>query len=148
MEKSHFSSPVPKVSYCDPMISRLHLSLSINNLLTRWIFTKLHWYDPWVVLFQSCSKKSISCRILVAMAISLVKNYWSDFKIIWYKWPLGDPLPNLFILFGVEPTNAALAHSTAMSGALNHYTTEASPPSTAMSDALNHYTNEASTLQC
>ena len=58
--------------------------------------------DPWVVPFQSCSTNSIPCRILVDMATkrknfkNLVKNYWSDFKIIWYKWSLGGPLPKLF----------------------------------------------------
>ena len=46
---------------------------------------------PLVVPFQSCSTNSIPSRILVAMATkrkkftALVKNYWSDFKIIWYK---------------------------------------------------------------
>ena len=29
----------------------------------------------------------------------LVKNYWSDFKIIWYKWSLGDPVPKLFYMW-------------------------------------------------
>ena len=28
----------------------------------------------------------------------LVKNYRSYFKIMWYKWSLGDPLPKLFKL--------------------------------------------------
>ena len=30
------------------------------------------------------------------------KNYWSDFKIIWYKWSSGDPLPKVvkIILIG------------------------------------------------
>ena len=40
----------------------------------------------------------------------LVKNYWSDFKIIWYKWSLGDPLPKLFkLLLFVEKCGRQLA---------------------------------------
>ena len=48
---------------------------------------------PSVVPSQSCSKNSIPCRILVAMATImknfkhfLVKKYWPYFKINWYKW--------------------------------------------------------------
>ena len=75
----------------------------------RWIVTKLYRTDPWVVPFQSCSKNSISCIIVVAIIGKkakllknlLVKNYWSDFKIIWYKWSLGDPLPKLLKLFSL-----------------------------------------------
>ena len=59
---------------------------------------RLHKNDPWVVAFQSCSKNSIPCTILVAMATNgklqklLVKNC-SEFKIIRYKCSLGDPIP-------------------------------------------------------
>ena len=75
----------------------------------RWIVTRLYRTDPWVVPFQSCSKNSISCRIVVAIIGKkekllknlLVKNYWSDFKIIWYKWSLGDPLPKLLKLLSL-----------------------------------------------
>ena len=60
----------------------------------------IHGWSPFKVV-----KKSIPGRILVAMATkrknfkNLAKNYWSDFKIIWCKWSLSDPLPKLFKLF-------------------------------------------------
>ena len=55
--------------------------------------------------FQSCSKISTLCRNLVVMATKmkhskiLSKNFWSDFKVIWYKGSLGYPLTKLFNLF-------------------------------------------------
>ena len=63
---------------------------------------------PGAVPFQSCTRNFIPYRILVAVATKrkslknlLVKScmQWSDFKIIWYRWSLGDPLPKLFKLF-------------------------------------------------
>ena len=59
--------------------------------------------DPRTIPSQSCSKISIPCRILVAVAAKmknlknlLNKNYWADFKRIRYQCSLGDPQPNMF----------------------------------------------------
>ena len=90
-------------------VHRLSQTIGLNLFLTKTtgcIVTKLQRNDPQVVSFQLCSKNLISCRILVAMAtrmknfkIVYVKNYWSDFQNILYKWSLDDPLPKLFKLF-------------------------------------------------
>ena len=72
---------------------------NISSLTNGWNFTKLIRNDPSTVLFQSCSKISCPCWILVAMATkrtNLKKKYWVVLKIVWHKWSLGDPLPRLF----------------------------------------------------
>ena len=117
LRQAHLSHKL-KVSFvillCPSSIVSLPLSVVRQQFVykqqtIRWIVTKLYRTNPWVVPFQSCSKNSISCRIVVAIICKkekllknlLGKNYWSDFKIIRYKWSLGDPLPNLLKLFSL-----------------------------------------------
>ena len=98
------------MSYCDrspSVVCRTSTStLSLNNIsseTTGWKLMKLGWDIPWMVPYQNCSKNFIPWRTLVAMATKvknfknlLLKNHWSNFKIISQKWSLGGPLPKLF----------------------------------------------------
>ena len=101
-----------KVSFCDPMMSIVHHRCPslVNNLLKQHLFLN-HMVD----CHQTSQEWSLGGRppFRVVLKIPfhaefwmpwqpknlLVKNYWSDFKIIWYKWSLGDHLPKLFKLF-------------------------------------------------
>ena len=77
-----FSSPghkVPMVGYYDSPVSVvvrcLSSTMSLNDISTTWpIASKLHKNDPWVVLYQSCSKNEISLKLLVAMATNRKKD--------------------------------------------------------------------------
>ena len=84
-------------------VVRPHFLNNISSETTGWKLMKLGWDIPWMVPYQSCSKNSIPWRTLVAMATKvknfknlLLKNHWSNFKIISQKWSLGGPLPKLF----------------------------------------------------
>ena len=61
------------VPFCSSLIN---LFETTSRPSPGWNFTKLHRNNPWIVLYQRCSKISIPCRILVAMVteINIFKN--------------------------------------------------------------------------
>ena len=81
------------VSYCDSMMSVIRQQFSLNNissLTNRWIVTKFNRNDPWVSPFKVVQRIQFNSKFWLlwqpkGKLLKICQNYWSDFKIIWYK---------------------------------------------------------------
>ena len=102
-----------KVSYCDHRMTIVHQSIfhqqfPLNNRSPKLLdrippyFTRniLGWsLSTLFKEFYSMQNSGCHSNQKEKSFKNLVKNYRSDFKIIWYKWASGDLLPKLFKLF-------------------------------------------------